>query len=463
MSAESKIENKKDFKRKKIVESALILFSKKSYHEVMMEDVAKLSSIAKGTVYNYFSSKEELYFSIMNMRMEKLILSLKEKIKSEMSSIDSLHSFIIHLYMFMMKYQSFFLIYQKESLNASHELCSEIVSLEKDLRNILAGIIRAGETDNLFREIDEGFAVDLILGSIYGAIQRGIENNYTEKQMECDREKIYDFVLHGLFSGFEENNMFPLRGKTIVITRTVEQSKESSEIFRQLGASVIIFPTLDIVPPDSWREFDMVVKGKAKIDFIILTSAHAVKMFVKRIEELGILFDFNRTKIVAVGNKTAAVCEKNKIPVNIIPKKFSAEGVIEELSAYDLENKVIFIPRSAIGREELPEGLEKLGAIMKTAPVYNVSLPSEDKVANSRELLNQTKPDLFIFTSPSTFENFLQILKISDPVKYFDNYKIAAIGPTTKTAIENKGVHVNIMPAEYTIDGLAKAILNYYK
>jgi len=463
MLVESKKENKKNLKRKNIIESAAVLFSQKSYHEVMMEDVAKLSSIAKGTVYNYFTSKEELYFSIMNLRMEKLTSSLKEKIQSETSSIDSLHSFVIHLYMFMMKYQSFFLMYQKESLKNDHELCAELVSLEKDLRNILAGIINSGKKEDLFRDIDEGFAVDLILGSIYGAVQRGIENRYTENQMINERERIFDFVLHGLFSGYKENNMFPLQGKTIVITRTVEQSKESSEIFRQLGANVIIFPTLDIVPPDSWIDFDTAVTGKSKIDFIIFTSAHAVKMFVKRSEELGIIYDFNRIKIVAVGNKTSAICEKNKIPVHIIPQKFSAAGVIDKLSNYDLKGKIIFIPRSAIGREELPEGLGKLGAILKTAPVYNVSLPSEEKIKDNLDILNNNKPDLFIFTSPSTFENFLQIINVSDPVGYFNNYDVAAIGPTTKTAIENKSVHVNIIPDEYTIDGLAKAIIEYYK
>jgi AcrR family transcriptional regulator len=177
MLVASKKENKKNQKRKNIIETAAVLFSQKSYHEVMMEEVAKLSSIAKGTVYNYFTSKEELYFSIMNLRMEKLTSSLKEKIQSEMSGIDSLHSFVIHLYMFMMKYQSFFLMYQKESLKNDHELCAELVSLEKDLRNILADIIRSGKTEDLFRDIDEGFAVDLILGSIYGAVQRGIENH----------------------------------------------------------------------------------------------------------------------------------------------------------------------------------------------------------------------------------------------------------------------------------------------
>ena len=463
MDIEIKIDDKKEQKRKRIIESAAKLFSQKSYHEVMMEDVAKLSSIAKGTVYNYFDSKEELYFSIMKQRMEKLTVSLQEKIKDESSSIESLHSFIVHLYMFMMKYQSFFLMYQKESLKAEHELCSELVGLEEELKNILAGIIESGKAEGLFRNIEDGFAVDLILGSIYGAIQRGIEKGFQEAIMVSEREKIFDFVLHGLFSAYQENKMFPLSGKTIVITRAIEQSKESSEVFRQLGANVIIFPTLDIVPPESWNEFDSVIKNNGTIDFLIFTSTHAVKMFVQRCEELKVSVDFNLTKVVAVGNKTASVCEKNKIPVHIIPKKFSGIGVVAELANYDLQKKLIFIPRSAIGREELPEGLEALGAKIKTAPVYNVSLPSDEKVKVNLEILNQSKPEIFIFTSPSTFENFLQILKIASPVKYFGSYKVAAIGPTTRSAIENKHVHVDIMPDEYTIDGLAKAIIEFYK
>ncbi|HUX93260.1 MAG TPA: TetR/AcrR family transcriptional regulator, partial [Ignavibacteriaceae bacterium] len=105
MIAEKKRDSKKSIKRKNIIDSASNLFSRKSYHEVMMEDVASMSGIAKGTVYTYFSSKEELYFSIMQLRMEKLTTSLKEKIKDETSRVDSLHSFVIHLYMFMMKYR----------------------------------------------------------------------------------------------------------------------------------------------------------------------------------------------------------------------------------------------------------------------------------------------------------------------------------------------------------------------
>lgn len=463
MIIEKKKIDKRNRKKEKILEAAAILFSRKSYHEVMVEDVAKHASIAKGTVYNYFDSKEEIYFSIMKNRMENLTVLLKKKIKTEMSSIKSLHSFIIYLYMFMMKYQNFFMMYQKESLKADNELCSELIKLENELKELLKGIINSGKAGSLFRNIEEGFAADLILGSIYGAIYRGIENNFNEEQMINDREKIFDFIFHGLFSGFESGNMLPLINKTIVITRTIEQSKESAEAFRKLGANLIIFPTLDIVPPDSWQQFDNIVTGKAKIDFIIFTSVHAVKMFIKRCNELGVSFNYSRMKIVAVGNKTASVCEENEIPIHIIPKKFSGEGVINSLLDYDLEGKVIFIPRSAIGREELPEGLMKLGAIIKTALVYNVSIPAKEKIRDNLELLLNSKPDLFIFTSPSTFENFLKILDIKNPIEYFKDYDVAAIGPTTKSTIEMKKVKVNIMPSEYTIDGLAKTIVGYYK
>ncbi len=462
MQVVEKKEIKKQKKREKIINAAAELFSHKGYHEVMMEDVAKLISVAKGTVYNYFTSKEELYFSIIQLRMEKLISSLKEKIESEESSLNSLRSFTTHLYMFMMKYQNFFLIYQKESLNNDNILSADLAALEKQLADIISGIVVRGKAEGVFRNVDEKFAVSLILGSIYGAVQRGIENKIGEENRKIERDKVFEFVLHGLYAGFNDISALPLKGKTLVITRTIEQSKESATALTKLGANVIVFPTLEILPPASWKKFDEIILLPDKINFIIFTSAHAVKMFNARCEELNVKLNFNKTKVVSVGTKTSSVCGKNNIPVHIVPKKFSAEGVVEELSKYNLKNKVVFVPRSAIGREELPRGLKDLGAVIKSVPVYNVSLPTKENIKPYIEELKKSQPDLFIFTSPSTFENFLQIEKISNPIHYFSKLDVAAIGPATKASIEKKKVTVNIMPDEYTIDGLLKKITNYY-
>lgn len=453
---------RKEKKRERMLEVAAELFSKKNYHEVMMDDVARLTDVAKGTVYNYFTSKEELYFTIMSSKLGNLNTSLKNKIASEVSVIDSLHTYIIHLYMFMMKYQNFFLMYQKEYMNAQNEFCDELRAMSDELKSILSDVIYKGKRENQFRDIDESFAVKLVLGSVFGAVQRGIENKYTGEKLTEEREKLFDFVLHGLYSGFNNNKVRPLKNKTIVLTRAIEQSKESAAIFSELGADVIVFPTLEIVPPNNWDKFDELILSSQKIDFIVFTSVHAVTMFIKRCNELNKQFDFKKTKVVAVGNKTKSVCEENEIKVDIVPKKFSGEGVVEELSKSDLKDKLVFIPRSAIGREDLPKGLEELGAKIITAPVYNVSLPSKESVQKNIEQLNSKKPDVFIFTSPSTFENFLLIMNINNPVSYFKNYDVAAIGPTTKSAIESSKVKVSIMPDEFTIKGLANKMIEFY-
>ena len=457
-----KREIKRERKKEKILEAAAELFSTKHYHEVMMDDVARLISVAKGTVYNYFTSKEELYFTIMHTRMENLLSTLKQKIESEQNSIDSLRAFVVHLYMFMMKHRKFFLIYQRETLNKQNSFCEEMLSLEKQMKQMIIQIISRGESEGVFRKVDEEFAISLIFGSIYGAVQRGINENIPDEIAAKEKEEIFDFILHGLYSGFNNIKELPLKGKTIVITRTIEQSRESASALTSLGANVIIVPTLDIVPPSDWSKFDSVVSHPEKIDFIIFTSVHAVQMFSKRCKEIGALINYNRTKVVAVGNKTSSYCHKNNISVNIIPDKFSAEGVIESLSKYNLKNKVVFIPRSAIGREELPLGLKDLAAIIKSVPVYNVAIPSGDNVQSSLQQLSSNKVDLFVFTSPSTFENFLQIADVKNPFQYFGKFDIAAIGPTTKEAIESRKVKVKILPDEFTINGLTKKIVEYY-
>ena len=463
INRKTKREEKKNLTRESIIDSASQLFSQNDYHEVMIEDVAKNANIAKGTVYNYFDSKEELYFSLIEQKMSALTNSLIEKIKGENNKVSSLHAFILHNYMFMMKYQNFFRIYQKESFNKQNELCNEITQLENRLKKLLVDIITDGEKKGVFRKTDIVLTSELILGSLFAAVNNGIIKNYSKEQLKVEREKLFQFILQSLYQERDSLNTLPLFGKTIVITRTIEQSNESALSFIKQGADIIVFPTLDIVPPDDWKPFDEIILNKNKIDFIIFTSRHAVEMFINRCNEINKKINFKNLKVVAVGNKTASTCNDFNIPVSIIPKKFSGEGVVEELSKYDLRNKFVFIPRSAIGREELPHGLSDRGAVLKTASVYNVTLPSKKTVAKNINKLKEKNPDMFVFTSPSTFKNYLKLLNVTNPEQYFTGYSVAAIGPSTKAAIETRNVRVDVTPEEYTINGLIDAIINYYK
>ena len=53
-------------------------------------------------------------------------------------------------------------------------------------------------------------------------------------------------------------------------------------------------------------------------------------------------------------------------------------------------------------------------------------------------------------------------MNINNPVSFFKNYDVAAIGPTTKSAIEKSKIKVSIMPDEFTIQGLANKMIEFY-
>ncbi len=253
-----------------------------------------------------------------------------------------------------------------------------------------------------------------------------------------------------------------LKNKVVVLTRSTDHSKEAIVELKKNGATVISFPTIEIVPLKDYQEFDRCVREFSRFDYIIFTSGNTVKSFILRMDQIQTHLNFDSIMVVAVGEKTALACRHHNIPVHIIPTDFSAKGVLSELRKTQLINKNIFIPRSAIAREELPKELGQSGANVTCVPVYDTIIPDDSKTREKAEKILKNKPDMFIFTSPSTFNNLLTIFNLSDPKDYFKDTVVAAIGPTTKNAIIDKNIDVQITPAKYTMKDLINSILNYF-
>ncbi len=200
-----------------------------------------------------------------------------------------------------------------------------------------------------------------------------------------------------------------LEGKCVALMRTLEQGTESLWIFEQAGAEVLLIPTIKVVPPESYEEFD---KAAARLDtfrYIIFTSVNAVKMTAQRLKELDINKKNEKLKVVAVVSKTAQACIEYGFPVNIVPQFFSAKGVIERLKNEIIAGKEFFIPASAIAGVEIRDRLKMEGGKVVQAAVYDVDLPDETVNVESRELIELKNPEVFVFTSPSTFRNFVKI------------------------------------------------------
>jgi uroporphyrinogen-III synthase len=452
----SRREQLKIEKKVRILDAAALLFSRRQYHEVMIEDVARIASIAKGTVYNYFSSKEDIYFSIMLERMDKLITSLDQKIRTDTDSRNALHSYVTHLFMFMMRYQDFFLMYRKETLKAENELCGNIAKMKTQLRNMLKNIITRGRERSVFKNIDDGMAADLITGSIFASVNRGIENNHDENDMRHERAELFNFIYEGMSS---QAGGLQLRNRTIVLTRTEEQNDESAPIFLSAGAEVISFPVLKIV---TLEVEDINTYFSPVPDYIILMSANAAEIFSQKIKENGIFIDRRVTKIAAVGTKTAEACIRVNLAPDFIPQRNNAAGLIEYFDQIDISGKTFLLPRSAIGREEFLEYINGRGAEAVLLNIYDITIPDDEDIPEKKKILFNSEPDVIVFASPSAFRNFLRITG-DEGKDLLKSITITAIGSTTAGEITASGYNVDIQPQEYTMNEVKRAIIDFYK
>jgi len=77
---------KKYLKRKKIAKSTCNLFLEKSYSNITISEIAKVAGIGKGTIYEYFSNKEDIVFELMASLQEEYDPKLTKKLDQNISA-----------------------------------------------------------------------------------------------------------------------------------------------------------------------------------------------------------------------------------------------------------------------------------------------------------------------------------------------------------------------------------------
>lgn len=79
------ITEKKKIKRENIAKSCLELFSKNGFHNVTVSSIAQTAGIGKGTVYEYFSNKEDIVLELMECLQREYDTKLVELSNMEVS------------------------------------------------------------------------------------------------------------------------------------------------------------------------------------------------------------------------------------------------------------------------------------------------------------------------------------------------------------------------------------------
>jgi len=258
-----------------------------------------------------------------------------------------------------------------------------------------------------------------------------------------------------------------LEGRTVIVTRAASQAADLTTLLEDFGANVIMCPTIEIREPDNYDRLDEALDHLYGYDWLIFTSTNGVEYFLKRLTDRGQqIADLDEIKVCAIGQRTADKLHDAHVHVDLVPSQSTAEGVFTALAEFaggddQLRGLNILLPRAAVGREVLPEALQKAGARVDVVTTYQTVLPDNIDRGKLAAMLAGSG-DCIAFTSPSTIKNLAKLFDTHDLGKTLSGMVVACIGTVTAEAAAEYGLRVDIQPDQFTTRDLAQAIADYF-
>jgi len=228
---------------------------------------------------------------------------------------------------------------------------------------------------------------------------------------------------------------------------------------------------------DKHPYYDLATKYKLKIDFrsfihvegveaqefrktkvniadhtaVIFTSRNAVDHFFRMCEEMRVtvpdsLKYFCMSEAIAFYMQKYVVYRKRKIFYG----KQSFGDLLAQMKKH--KNEKYLLPSSDILKPDIPAGLEKQGINYTRAIIYRT-------VCSDLSDLDDVTYDVLVFFSPSGIKSLFQ----NFPEFKQNETRIAAFGPTTIKAVEEKGLRVDIKAPQPEAPSMTMALENYIK
>jgi uroporphyrinogen III methyltransferase/synthase len=250
----------------------------------------------------------------------------------------------------------------------------------------------------------------------------------------------------------------PLAGKRVVVTRAANQATALVTLLEASGAEVLVFPTIEIVDPEDFREVEGAIRDLDLYAWAVFTSTNAVDRFFARMAAADKdARHMSGLRVAAVGPATAAALGGHGIRPDFVPDEHVGEGVLEGLCVRGVgEGSRVLLPRAAEARELLPEELRARGVHVDVVPVYRTLPGAGDPAVLER--LRAGEVDAVTFTSSSTVRNFKTLTEGVD----LSGMAIACIGPVTAATARELGMDVAVEPEEYTVPALVEALGAYF-
>ena len=167
-----------------------------------MIDIAKNAGIGKGTLYEYFASKEDLISGCFNLHMEYFGQTLKDKIESLSDPGDKLKALIELTFEYFASHQSILnAMFDFRALSVQgkgkESAFADFSVMYKKYTEFLASVLEEGVKIGRFRPLDAKFTASTILAILDGMMFQAVLGviNIRDKSIA---EKLNKALLEGI-------------------------------------------------------------------------------------------------------------------------------------------------------------------------------------------------------------------------------------------------------------------------
>ena len=242
----------------------------------------------------------------------------------------------------------------------------------------------------------------------------------------------------------------PLAGRTVVVTRPEEQAQALVDLLRRQGAEALEVATITIVDPaDGGEALRAAAARLDSYEWVVFTSVNSVERFVPL---LGDPPAVGSARLAAIGPGTAAALAHRGLAPDLVPEQFVAESLLEAFPAPSGGRRVL-LPRAAVARHVLPEGLRAAGWDVDVVAAYR----TETAHPPAEALAAAAVADAVTFTSPSTVRSYLETAgPLAVPAV------VACIGPVTAAAARQRHLDVDVVADVHTMEGLVEALASHF-
>jgi len=191
-----------DKKKELILSAALEIFSRNGPVKTKMSEIAEEAGIGKGTIYEYYSGKDELFAATFTYHMHRIEEFMSSKLQRVASPLEKLKLYITLWPEFLkgshLETMDIFLHYWAESIRSKHGIESfNLLQMYEKNRAFLCSLIQECIELNKIRPVDPSLTASIILGSLDGILIQWILDRELY-DLDAAADALADIFINGL-------------------------------------------------------------------------------------------------------------------------------------------------------------------------------------------------------------------------------------------------------------------------